>query len=575
MLTTSIIDENMIVGAVYSFLFEQKVTIDRLTSHANFGSQQRRDLWEHLRTLESEIGSSPWVIGGDFNVIANAQESSDYSTLGSQVSLDMEEFQGCIEDLDVQDYPFVDSFVEYKAPGVSYHCPGIIWTQKGIQAHRSKPFKFFNCWIANENYLSNIEGSWLDSSGGNAMKVFFSKLKRLKPILKELNKKYYSDISARVVAKRVELEHFQISNIACANQFGIEEEKRIQADLYLETFEGMATVLLEFYSKLIGAADPLTWKSKKLCSDKGKTKVQGIMDIHPSFSKLLGGLAMGLPARFYDWIKACVTTPSYSIALNGSLVEYFRGARGVKQGDPLSHYLFVMVMNVLSCLLDATVRNEIFKYHLRSMDSVMGVIQRATGFRIGQLPVRYLGVVVVTRKLSGKYCTALMGVIHDIERLCMRFFWKGNDTSAKGARVSWNQICSLRSERGLGLKSLVDWNKTCCFLLVKEILVDEGSLWIAWIKAYCFKHEDYWSVENNPHFSRILRKLIKLREETRVLFSISVRLPTKDRLARFRVVTDLGCGLYDIGLESKNHLFLECPYSKAIRGSILHACRLQ
>ncbi|XP_039027678.1 uncharacterized protein LOC120161531 [Hibiscus syriacus] len=51
-------------------------------------------------------------------------------------------------------------------------------------------------------------------------------------------------------------------------------------------------------------------------------------------------------------------------------------------------------------------------------------------------------------------------------------------------------------------------------------------------------------------------------------------LPTKDRLARFGVVTDLACGLCGTGLESRNHLFLECSYSRAVWDSVLHVCRL-
>ncbi|XP_039058395.1 uncharacterized protein LOC120201955 [Hibiscus syriacus] len=212
---------------------------------------------------------------------------------------------------------------------------------------------------------------------------------------------------------------------------------------------------------------------------------------------------MGLPDKLCGWIRACVTTPKYSVSLNESLVGYFKGARGVRQRDPLSSYLFVMVMNVLSSLLDVAAKRGVFKYHPKcnrislthicfaddllvfshgSLDVVMGVlstleafyelsgirlnalktelyacglteheleqIQAGTEFRVGQLPVRYLGVPLVTMKLTGKDCSALLlsrqlilpkGVIRDIERLCMRFFWKQSDTPTKGARVKGQQ----------------------------------------------------------------------------------------------------------------------------------------
>lgn len=45
-------------------------------------------------------------------------------------------------------------------------------------------------------------------------------------------------------------------------------------------------------------------------------------------------------------------TPYYSVCLNGELVGFFPGKKGLRQGDSLSSSLFVLVMDILSKKLD-------------------------------------------------------------------------------------------------------------------------------------------------------------------------------------------------------------------------------
>ena len=137
----------------------------------------------------------------------------------------------------------------------------------------------------------------------------------------------------------------------------------------------------------------------------------------------------------------------FSISINGSLVGFFKRARDVMQRDPLSPYLFVIGMNVLSRMLDAAASHGVFSFHPKckkimlthlcfaddlliftkvNLESILGIqtimkqfylfsrlqlnnakcklfssgisraslgeIHELTGFKLGTLPVRYLRV---------------------------------------------------------------------------------------------------------------------------------------------------------------------------------------
>ena len=65
------------------------------------------------------------------------------------------------------------------------------------------------------------------------------------------------------------------------------------------------------------------------------------------------------PPPFVDLVLECVTTSSFSILVNESQLESFKPSRGIRQGDPLSPYLFILCMEYLSLkILEACANNS-------------------------------------------------------------------------------------------------------------------------------------------------------------------------------------------------------------------------
>lgn len=332
--------------------------------------------------------------------------------------------------------------------------------------------------------------------------------------------------------------------------------------------------------------------------------------------------ALNLPEGFIHWINLCVSTASFSVQVNGELAGFFKSKRGLRQGCSLSPYLFVICMNVLSLMLDKAASEGRIGFHprcknlkithlcfaddimvfsdgkARSMEGVLNVFKdfasysgltislekstlflaSITGtsrdiilnrfpFDSGTLPVRYLGLPLLTKRMSLADCLPLIekikarisswqhrmlsfagrlqllasvissltnfwisafrlpsACIKKIESLCSAFLWSGPDLNAKKAKLAWVDVCKPKIEGGLGLKSLVEVNKVSCFKLIWRIVSNHTSLWVNWIQRQLIRSASFWWVKESTCMgSWMWRKLLKYRSHVKDFHMVDVR----------------------------------------------------
>jgi len=64
---------------------------------------------------------------------------------------------------------------------------------------------------------------------------------------------------------------------------------------------------------------------------------------------------MGFSYKWINWIEERLSSPSFSIMLDGSPTGYFKSTRGIRKGDPISPYIFVLVMEFWSITMDLAI----------------------------------------------------------------------------------------------------------------------------------------------------------------------------------------------------------------------------
>lgn len=93
--------------------------------------------------------------------------------------------------------------------------------------------------------------------------------------------------------------------------------------------------------------------------------------------------------------------------------------------------------------------------------------------------------------------------IKEVDKICSAFLWFGPSLNSTGAKVAWRDICTDKSEGGLGIRKLKEVNMVYGLKLVWRML-SGISLWGKWVKGNLFKKKKEFLGSEEYLTSRIL-----------------------------------------------------------------------
>lgn len=112
---------------------------------------------------------------------------------------------------------------------------------------------------------------------------------------------------------------------------------------------------------VLAAFELIHYMKRKTSGEEGEVSLK--LDISKIYNRVSWDylqsmmISMGFSTKWTTWMMMCVTLVSYSISFQGSTISPIIPSRGLRQGDPLSPYLFILCVEGLSLSLKEAARN--------------------------------------------------------------------------------------------------------------------------------------------------------------------------------------------------------------------------
>ncbi|XP_059281084.1 uncharacterized protein LOC132034737 [Lycium ferocissimum] len=382
--------------------------------------------------------------------------------------------------------------IEYEVPNVSDHAPMVLSLKTSLW-NRKTPL-FFNIWATHDKFLPIVSDRWKYRLVGHRMKDVWFKLKALKPDLRHLNNTEFKYISQKIEKARKYLDKVQ---------------RKLTSQC---TDEDIIAAVQEFFTKgrmykaINCTAITLIPKTAYTTTNKEYRPIACCTVLYKIISKVLASRMQNVIASVISesQIMEQLRFPRNYIAW---VMECQNAAKGLRQGDPMSPFLFALVMEYLSRGLNDLINNQEYKFHPESKPLGITHLSFADDlllFSRGDL----LSILAMQKKL----CVA------------------GESVITKKALEAWERVCSPKSCGGLNLINLQLWNRAAIAKHCWDVAHKQDKIWIKWIHMYYIKDQSFFNCACPKQASWMVKKIINARS---IVASVQVQGKPNQSLIRF------------------------------------------
>ncbi|GKV30486.1 hypothetical protein SLEP1_g39289 [Rubroshorea leprosula] len=201
----------------------------------------------------------------------------------------------------------------------------------------------------------------------------------------------------------------------------------------------------------------------------------------------------GFGVRWRGWIKECLSTARISMLVNGSPIEEFTMGKGLRQGDPLSPFLFLMIAEGLHGLVkkaetegllhgidvgskgltisllqfadDTVILGKANEENIFTVKTILRWFELMSGLRINFCKSSIVGFNVAQRWLNGAATVLRCGVRK------LPFVYLGMPVGGNpGTKKSWDPVLNKFRTK------LAVWKSACCPLVAALLCLIRYSL---------------------------------------------------------------------------------------------------